>query len=225
MFRLHYINYRTVLKFGIISEVDAAKGLARVQFPDADGIVSNWLPMSVPLTLSDKFSLPFFVNEHVWCLMDEELEYGVIGGAIYSSADTPGSLGNADIVGMAFAHGLHIQYKRSDGTLTISGTGKLKVDVTGDVEIVSAANVKITATTEVDITAPVIKATGAMQVVGEITAGGINITTGLGGGSGKMIGDGDIQTTGSIKQGTVELGTHVHSGVQTGAGTSGPPVP
>jgi phage baseplate assembly protein V len=239
-------KFKTMLKFGIISEVDATKGLARVQFPDADGIVSNWLPMSVSLTLKDKASIPFFVNEHVWCLMDDNLEYGVIGGAIYSTADTPGSLGSADIVGVQFAQGLRIEYTRSTRILSITGSGKVNVNVddevditsaqkvkvtgTNDIEITSATKVKITGPTEVDITSALTKITGAVQVVGEITAGGITIQTGLGAGSGKMMGDGDIQTTGKITgaevhEGTIQLGTHKHSGVTTGSGTSGTPTP
>ncbi len=36
---------------------------------------------------------------------------------------------------------------------------------------------------------------------------------------------GDIEATGDVKAGTVSLLDHVHSGVQTGGGESGPPVP
>ncbi len=46
-----------------------------------------------------------------------------------------------------------------------------------------------------------------------------------GGGGTIDFGNANIQTTGTVKQGTVVLGTHTHSGVQTGGGNSGPPVP
>lgn len=224
-----------MLVFGIISEVDAPKGLARVQFPDLDGIVSNWLPMSVPLTLNDKFSIPFFVNEHVWCMMDEKLEYGVIGGAIYSTADSPGSLGNTNKVGINFAQGLNIEYNRSNGTLSITGNGKVDIDITGEVDIKATTKVTINAPVEVDITAAITKITGNVSVVGTLTAGAIAASAGSGGTgnidvSGQMNVTGDVAVTGNlsggtVKQGTVELGAHLHSGVTTGGGTSGPPVP
>lgn len=219
-----------MLKFGIISELDAPKGLARVLFPDADNIVSNWLPVSVPLTLNDKISVPLFVNEHVWCVMDDNLEYGVIGGAIYSTEDTPAS-GNANKVSIQFAQGLLVEYNRSNKTLSVSGSGKVKIDVNNDVEIKSATKVTLIATTEVDITAPLTKVTGAMNVIGTLTAGAIAASgAGGSGGSGNVSVDGNLNVTGNVtggqvKEGLIRLGTHKHTGVATGGGTSGTPTP
>lgn len=214
-----------MLKFGYISDLDAGKGLARVNFPDADGIVSNWIPVSVSLSLNDKVSFPFFINEHVWCVMDDNLEYGVIGGAIYSTADDPGSLGNADKVGINFAQGLNIEYQRSTGILSISGTGQVKVDISDDVEIKTAKKVKVIAAQEVDITSPLTKITGNLTVIGTVTAGGFSASaSGGSGGSGDMQIDGNVQVTGDVTAGSVSLKTHIHGGVQTGGGTSGPPV-
>jgi phage baseplate assembly protein gpV len=133
-------------------------------------------------------------------------------------------------VGVQFEHGLRIEYDRSSAILTISGSGKVAIDITGEVDIQASTKVQITAITEVDITAPLTKVTGALEVVGELTAGGFTVTTGLGGGSGKMTGDGDIETTGKITgaevhEGLIRLGTHKHLGVTTGSGTSGTPTP
>ena len=77
-----------MLKFGTISNIDFEKGLARVKFEE-DGIVSGWLHISVRKTLKDKEFFPYDINEHVWCLMDGNVEEGVIGGAIYSEKSLP----------------------------------------------------------------------------------------------------------------------------------------
>jgi len=212
-----------MLKFGIISEVDAPNGKARVQFPDADGIVSNWLPVSSPKTLKDKFSIPFDVNEHVWCLMDDELEFGVIGGAIYSKTETPGDLGDADVIGINFEQGLHIEYTRSTRILSITGDNKFTVNVSGDVTVQSATKVKVIAPL-VEITAASITASGNLTVAGTVQAAGFSGVAGAGG-AGDMTVQGSITATGEITAGTIPLKTHKHTGVTTGGGVSGTPTP
>lgn len=77
-----------MIKFGKISEVDAAKGLVRVEF-NGDGIVSSWIPYLVQKSLNDKFFYIFDVGEHVACHMDEHCENGVVMGAIYSASTAP----------------------------------------------------------------------------------------------------------------------------------------
>lgn len=203
-----------MLAFGIISEVYAGKGLARVRFPDYDNIVSNPLPMSMPRTYQDKFSIPFDVNEHVWCIMDKDFENGVIGGAIYSKNELPAEGSEAENVHIAFVHGLYIDYSRSDGTLTIGGTGKVKVNIVGDVDITA---------TKVNITAPVVEMSGNCIVKGSLAAGAIG-TTIADGGTGKITVASDIETSsGDVKAGNISLKNHKHLGVQTGGGTSGLP--
>ena len=119
-----------MLKFGIISEVDTSKGLARVNFDD-DNIVSGWLPVSVPKVLNDKFFAMPDVNEHVWCVMDDNAENGVIGGSIYSAASQPVG-GGADLVAVQFSDGSRVEYDRIGHKLTITvGDSVLKVSQAG----------------------------------------------------------------------------------------------
>lgn len=225
-----------MLAFGIITEVDAAKGLARVKFPDSDGIVSKLLPIVVPKTQKDKFSFPFDINEHVCCIMDDQLENGAIIGAIYSKSELP-AITDADKVGVSFVQGLNIEYSRSDKTLKISGTGDVKVDVEGNVEInasvkatVTAPNVEVVAATKLKITSPIVEMTGLLNVAGVVTAGGIAASN-AGGGTGnatiagKLTVSGDVEASGEVKAGTVSLKSHIHSGVQPGSGSSGAPIP
>ena len=65
-----------MIRFGTISETDPEKYLARVKF-EADGIVSDWLPLVSFGTMETKVEFPLDVDEQVCCLMDERCEDGV----------------------------------------------------------------------------------------------------------------------------------------------------
>ena len=119
-----------MLKFGNICDIDAAKGLARVEFDD-DGITSAWLPVVTLGSSANKYSHAFDVNEHVACLMDENAENGVIIGAIYSKAAQPDG-GNKDKVRVKFSDGAEMQYDRAASKLTVKvNTTELDVTASG----------------------------------------------------------------------------------------------
>lgn len=222
-----------MLKFGYITEVDAAKGRARVKFDGEDGIVSYWLPMAQAKTSPEKFLIPFDVNEHVYCMMDERLEYGVICGAIYDQKNSSTG-GNNDKFRLQFVGGLLVEYNRTNNTLAISGPGDFKVDINGtgkgkvnikcnQAVVESLTDAEVKATTLVKLTAPAVVCSGTLQA----TAIGVGTSPP---GSGNMAITGDMNVTGKVeatevKEGSIRLGTHKHSGVTTGGGTSGTPVP
>jgi len=220
------------LKFGKITAIDFAKGLARVTFEENDNLVTRFLPMSMPKTLQDKFIIPFDVNEHVWCIMDEHCEDGVIGGAIYDAKNQPPSGSAEGETMIKFLPNLLLKYSRNSQTLSIEGTGVLNIEVSGNASIkCSNATVQaqlkatIEATTQIDLKAPVINAFGVLN------AGAIATSTGPGfSGGGNATITGDLTSTGKlegaeVKEGTIRLGTHKHTGVQTGGGVSGTPTP
>lgn len=207
-----------MLKFGLISEVDATTGLAKVNF-DQEGIVSGWLPMLQPKTKLDQFVIPFDINEHVVCLMDDRLEHGVILGAIYDSKNKPTGADNKKIR-VQFVQGLCVEYDRDSKTLTLNGEGHFTVDISGNVTvncdkavINSLTDAEISAVTEIKLTAPVVTVSGELSAAAITTTGSGNITAG-----------GTLQGA-VVKQGLIELGTHKHTGVTTGGGTSGTPTP
>jgi hypothetical protein len=78
-----------------------------------------------------------------------------------------------------------------------SGTAYVSITPAGKVNVISAS--------EVDITAPLVKVTGTLQVVGSITATAIQAA--------------------EVTVGAIPLSAHKHTGVSTGAGMSGGPVP
>jgi len=162
-------NRYTTGKFGIVSEVK--KGFARVEFTE-DEIVSNWLPVCVKRSLTDKESWPFEVQEHVFCMMDENCEYGIILGALYSEADEPDPDEGAGKFRKLFEDGSFIEYNKNTHILTANIQGKIKAIATDDIEITTDADIKATAAGDI-----VADATGNITAtaVGDITADAVNI--------------------------------------------------
>lgn len=97
--------------------------------------------------------------------------------------------------------------------------GRLIDVVAGTKVKVTAPDVEVVASTKVAITSPLTDVTGNLTVSGLITgAGGLAIS----GGSGAQI-SGDVTVSGGdVSADGIGLKTHVHGGVQTGAGTTGP---
>lgn len=213
-----------MLKFGLICEVDAEKGLAKVHFQD-DDVPSGWLPMSVQKSLKDKYSFPFDVNEHVWCIMDEHCEYGVIGGAVYDEQEQPAGAGEGKLV-IHFADNSSIEYDRNTKTLSLLIKGDIKItsDEKLNVEC-KEANITVTQTAtvkanevnveaqgnatvkaaSVKIDAPNAQATGNLDVTGTITAAAVT-------------------ASGDVKAGAISLLTHKHT-APSGGGVTTPSIP
>lgn len=207
-----------MLKFGIISQIDLDKGLARVYFEE-DDFVSAPLKISVMRSGPDQVSFPFDINEHVWCLMDEHCEYGVIGGAVYDEGNKPSGSGKGKLK-FSFADTSTIEYDRISHILTLDIKGKAVINCTGKAEISAS---------EVDITAAKTTVTGILEVSGAATVMGILSMGGLAGISGAPIPGGDavlnvkdVVATGDVKVGTVSLKTHIHTSGGAGSPTTAP---
>lgn len=218
-----------MLRFGYITEVDAGKGYARVKFMD-DDIVSDWLQVVVHGATGNRYFHTFEVNEQVACLMDNHSEEGVILGATYNDKNTAN--GSVDIVRVQFSDDSYIEYNKNSHELNINIKGKINITADSEVNIeapvVNAEGeiINVDGTT-INITGEVI-ATGNLTVSGAVTAASISAASI--GGAGVTMEGGNLEAEGEVKgatvvAGTIDLQTHTHSGVQTGGGTSGPPVP
>lgn len=199
-----------MLRFGNITEVDPAKGFARVTFTD-DGIVSDWLQFLTLGAIKDNFSHTFSINEQVACLMDENSEEGVILGAIFNDK-TPPINGGDGIFRMKFDDNSVIEYDRNSHECTL--------DVKGKINIISQLDTEITSLVKVKIQAPAIELVGAVAVTGGLTVSGTITAPG-----GAPI-SGDIKVTGDVQAGTglglVSLKTHRHTTTTNGNPTSTP---
>lgn len=119
-----------MIRFGIICDTDPAKGLARVKFPE-DEITSFWLPVLVPGSTGNKYFHTFDTNEPVVCLMDINLENGVILGAIYGEVNAPDG-GGADLARIVFSDGTEMQYDRAASEMSVKiGTTEFKITPAG----------------------------------------------------------------------------------------------
>jgi phage baseplate assembly protein V len=217
-----------MLKFGIISEVDASKGLARVYFQE-DDFVSAWLKMAVMRSGQDKFSFPFDINEHVYCLMDDNLEYGVVCGAVYDEDNLPDSQAAKGVLSIHFGGGSSILYNRNSSTLSLDIKGKVDISCQ-EANIQSSGEVKVVAT-EVSLTAAKTKVNGILEVTGAAIIQGIVSMGGLSGISGAPVTGGDtelsvkkLNATEDVTSGTISLKTHKHLSAAVGSPT-GPAIP
>lgn len=141
--------------------VTAAKpGFARVQFPDLDGMVSDWLPVIFPKTLKDKVVWTLDRGEHVACLMDGTMEDGCIIGAIYSGADAPPVV-SPDVYRTQFKDGGVIEYNRASGAMNVVCKGALTV--------ICGATVTVQAPSVV-IDTPQTQMTGRLTVEGDVVS-------------------------------------------------------
>lgn len=218
-----------MLRFGNITEVDPANGYARVTFTD-DGIVSDWLQFLTIGALKDKFSYTLEINEQVACVMDENSEEGVILGALFNDKSKPSGAGKG-IFKMVFEDGSLISYNKNTheydlnikGKINISGQSEININSESEVKI-NASTASVTTTANTDITSPVIKLNGAVAISGALTIGGTIGKIGGGAISGDLEVAGEVRGS-SVKAGGIGLGTHKHSGVNTGTGTSGLPTP
>ncbi|KKP40315.1 MAG: hypothetical protein UR30_C0005G0096 [Candidatus Peregrinibacteria bacterium GW2011_GWC2_33_13] len=107
-----------MLRFGIVTNIDELKACARVQFQDSDGMVSYWLSVLQVKTYKDKFYVLPDMGEQVVCLMDKNLEEGVILGAVYSGIDECPVI-SKDKVKIKFQDGAEFEYDRKEHVLNL----------------------------------------------------------------------------------------------------------
>lgn len=135
-----------VIRVGVVTGTDPAAGTARVQFQDADGLVSYPYPVMQRKTLKDKdYHMPD-VGEHVTCVcLGYGLEQGVCLGAIYSKADVP-PVTDPDKRHVEFEDGTWFQYDRKSHTLSgeiVSGAAVLKIGAGVQLTLAGGASVRL----------------------------------------------------------------------------------
>lgn len=197
-----------MIRYGIISEIDPAKGVARVKFEE-DGIVSDWLRISVPNTAENKDERWYDLNEPVWCIMDEHAETGVIGGSYYHEGNTP-PIGDPNKRAVTFSDGTKIIYDRAASLLEVSCVGDV---------IIKCVNATVQASTKVTVDAPDSEVTGNLKVNGNLDVDGDSSS------QGSISAQGAIQSQTEVQAGVIKLTSHKHTGVQPGGGITATPIP
>jgi phage baseplate assembly protein V len=215
------------LKYGIVSDVK--KGFVKVSLEE-DEIVTDWLPVLVRKSKSQKESWQLEVQEHVICLMDEHCNDGICIGAIPNDEDQPDPGESPGKFRKKFSDGTEIEYSVISHVLKANVSGNLVAKATGNAEIEAGQNLNGKAALKAIVEAPAIelignvKITGTATITGALSAATIATT---GGGSivssGNMQINGSIQATGDIVGAGKSLSLHVHGGVQNGGGVTTPP--
>lgn len=111
-----------MLRFGKICGIDPALCRVRVEFPE-DGITSHWLPVLVPGTAGVQYFRIFQANEHVACLMDENLVNGVCLGSIYDAGNKPAGK-EAQMVSIDFPGGSKVEFDQDTDTFVLTAGGQ-----------------------------------------------------------------------------------------------------
>ena len=112
----------------------------------------------------------------------------------------------------------YIELDSTNQNVNVVGANHVNLHGVAQVNV-NSANVYLTGTSGITLTAPTVTVDGNLQV-----NGGINLTGHMSGSSGTINIDGAVTASGNITGSGTSLHTHEHSGVQTGGGTSGPPV-
>lgn len=109
---------------GIVKHVDGSTARVRVELPGEDGILTDWLPVAVPLALGAKAYFLPRKESQVVVLLDELGEDGVVVGAIYSQADPPPVTGEK-LIHLVLEDGTKITLDPDSKTVTVDTPGHL----------------------------------------------------------------------------------------------------
>lgn len=109
-----------MLKFGIISEVNYSKGLARVNYDDIN-IVSGWLSLPSNSTKGIKNCVRLPINTQVAVLQHHDGEQGVIISALWSQVDTPPTWADDKTDGIEYDDGDKFLHKSDSHIFEFNG--------------------------------------------------------------------------------------------------------
>lgn len=191
-------NFGATYQEGIVSQIDPATHRIKATIPALDDFETAWLPFFTPNAGGNRFyGLPD-KGELVAMILDARGEGGYVLGAIYNNQD-PVPVTDSEIWLHQFANGTEISHNRNTGDIVVMTKG---------VVTVTAAQAVVNAPAEIN---------------GETTINGDTTINGKLHASGEITSGKEISAP-SVKQGTVSLGNHVHSGVESGDKRSGAPV-
>ncbi|QOD81880.1 phage baseplate assembly protein V [Chromobacterium haemolyticum] len=151
-----------LLKFGTVASVTDA-GHVCVRFDDLDGMVSKPLKVVVTRAHKDKAHHAPDEGAQVACVVDENIEDGVVLGEVYSDAD-PTATGNAALWYWKMMDGSEFEFDRD--------SGKLRIKTTSDITVETATSATVKAGTDITLDAPLVKVTQDLEIGGGIAQGG-----------------------------------------------------
>jgi len=229
-------NRGASLRFGTVTEVNAAGGSARIQLDDGGGMVSHPLRVLSDRVLKDKRQTMPDLQEPVAVLFSGQgMEQGVILGATYTEqTPSPGKPAGQDYT--IYEDGTEIWYDRESHKLIAKVKGDIEVETEGHAILKAKGDVRVE--TESAATVAAMEEVSVSSAVSITLAAPLVFIKGLlrlmdldgKAGSGELLGtytikEGSLHVPdGDSTAGNVSLRQHPHNGVQSGSGTTGPPV-
>lgn len=187
------------IRLATVSSPDLVNGAMKVLL-QPEGTETVVLPYVTPLAGSGWgiVAIPPVGTQVVVAFEQGHPEAGIVLGSLYDNDHLPptGYLGG------------EVWLNHKSGTLIkLTNDSKLVVVAVGDLNITAQANVNLTVTGKVTGSATEFDLTGDLNVTGNITS------------------TKTITATTDVVTGTISLKNHLHTGVATGGGNSGPPKP
>ncbi len=116
-------------KFGIVSDLDASKGRAKVTLPDENGISTAFLPIIQEETVNNPSSKTISIGSHVLVALDEKGNTGAIIGPYYPDGETPPA--GEEVWMRQMSDGGFIAYDPEAGSYHVKATSKIFLEVGG----------------------------------------------------------------------------------------------
>ncbi len=130
-------RFNHFVRAGVVVSTNPGTGTVRVQFADADDLVSHDLPVLVPKTMEDKhYHMPDVGEQVLAIFLPLGLEQGFVLGSFYSKGD-PVPVTDQNLHHVKFRDGTTVDYDRAKHLLKINCTGRVVIN--------SAVKVKVTA--------------------------------------------------------------------------------
>ena len=191
---------RNLIRTGIVTEVDTARALCRVE---TGCITTDWLHWLTPRAGRSRTWWAPSAGEQVLLLaMGGELDTAFVLPGIYSD-DNPAPSASADALHISFPDGAVIEYEPETGALTVSGIKTATVTASDSV-VVTVPVVTVKASKKITLDTPEVVCTS------KLTTGTLEVKQG-----GKM--SGNIEHSGgTFKSNGVQVDDHDHGGVERG---------
>lgn len=212
-----------ILRVGTVTQVDAAKGLARV---DLGELETDWLPWQTSRAGGDRYWTTPDVGEQVTVVSPGDPSQGVIMGSLFQDAHPQNGSDGKDRR-MSFQDGSVVEFDRTGSRLnvTVQPAGSITLNIGGTMLKLEAGKTTLT-TPQLVVDSPQSTFTGKVSVQGLLTyLAGMSGSGGSGGASATINGPvrvtgGDITTDGDVKAGNITLKGHSHMEQGDGKPTS-----
>lgn len=191
---------RNLIRTGIVTDVDTARALCRVE---TGGMTTDWLNWLTPRAGRARTWWAPSAGEQVLLLaVGGELDTAFVLPGIYSD-DSPAPSASADAFHITFPDGAIIEYEPQTGALTVSGIKTASVTAAESV-VVTVPVVTVKASQKITLDTPEVVCTN------KLTTGTLEVQKG-----GKM--SGNIEHGGgTLKSNGVQVDDHDHGGVERG---------